>query len=56
MSIAIYIEVWFSLVCFIDVCVFIRRSLERSCVVFIVSWFRWSWSAVLELIVLPCFY
>ena len=34
---------------------FIRRSLERSCVVFILFWFRLSWSAVLDFLVLPSF-
>ena len=36
-------------------CIFIRRSLERSCVVLILFWFRLSWSAVLDFLVLHSF-
>ena len=36
-------------------CMFIRRPLERSCVVLILFWFRLSWSTVLDFLVLPSF-
>ena len=36
-------------------CIFIRRSLERSCVVILLFWFRLSWSTVLDFLVLPSF-
>ena len=33
----------------------IRRSIERSCVVFVLLWFRLSWSAILDFFVLHSF-